>query len=139
MPMTRKDVEDLIAAAATRGPVSFGGEEIQIPVNLHGADLHGVDLSGLDLRGANCHGVNFSGCNLKGTKLAGANCHEADFTGADMKDCDAGEANFHGAKLNAVATNAKTRFDKANLHGADKRGLTGGATFKGANLTKIKE
>lgn len=139
MPMTRKEVEDLIAEAATRKPIAFDGEGIRRPVNLHGADLQGVDLSGLDLRGANLHGANLSGCDLTGAKLAGANLHGANLEAADLGDCDLSETNLHEAKLMNTATTAKTCFDRANLHGADKKGLTGGATFKDANLTDIKE
>lgn len=136
--MTRKDVEDLIAAAAARKPMRFGDQEIPVPVNLHGADLKGEDLSGLDLRGANLHGADLSGCDLAGAKLAGANLHGANLEAADLGDCDLSETNLHEAKLMNVVTTDKTCFDRSNLHGADKKGLTGGATFKDANVTDIK-
>lgn len=137
--MTRKDVEDLIAAAAAQKPIMVGEQEVPMPVNLHGVDLKGEDLSGLDLRGANLHGADLSGCNLAGTKLRGANLHEANLEAADLGDCDLSETNLHGAKLVNTAVSEKTCFDRANLHGADKRGMSGDATFKDANLTDIKE
>jgi len=123
--MTREDVEKLIEIAAKKsalfseaGGLSQEGSSVRIQVNLARADLSGVDLSGLDLRRANLH--------------------KAILEDADLSDTKLDEANLHGAILKGVTTTAKTCFDRANLHEADKTGLKGKPTFKGANLHDVK-
>jgi len=124
--MTREDVEKLIeisgrkAAMIAESGGAFSPENpVRIQVNLAGKDLSGLDLSGLDLRRANLHGANLEDADLSDTKLD--------------------EANLHGANLKGVTTTKKTCFDKANLHEADKTGLKGKATFKGANMYGVTE
>jgi len=111
--VTRKDVEDLIAAAKSSG-LEAADAKFKAQVNLHGADLKGVDLSGLDLSGANLHG--------------------ADLTGADIRGANFARANLHGAILKDANDDKDTKLDKANLHGADARVKNGKASMKDANL-----
>ena len=82
-PMTREDVERIVAEARSKC----------LPANLYGADLSRANLYGANLYGANLRGANLSradlyGADLYGADLRGANLYLADLRGADLLRLD---------------------------------------------------
>jgi len=134
--MTRKEVEDMIAAG--QKVVSFGDVDVKVGINLHGADLSGVDLSKLDLSNTNFHGADLSKADLSGAKLCGANMHEANLAEADLSGADMSCVNLHGADLTDCICDDDTKLDQANLASSDRTGMTGNPSLKGANLYECK-
>src|SRR5688572_11763933 len=123
-PLTRGDVERLLAAAPADQPPDLRG------ANLAGADLGGLDFRRADLTGARLEGTRFAKAQMFGVNLSGARAGRADFTGAVLDvavlrgtdltrarlrdaslyatiliDADLTEADLSGARVIGVFTN----------------------------------
>ncbi len=129
---------------------------LEVIINLSGADLSGADLSGADLSGADLSGANLSranlsranlsranlsGANLSRANLIGAYLNGADLSGADLRVADLSGADLKGADLKgadlmlAVLSGADLRV--ADLSGAVLIGAyLNGADLSGVNLDK---
>jgi len=129
--LTREDVEELIARAATAPPLRVNDREVRMPVLLAGKDVSGEDLSGLDLGGAVCSpGFVADGTNFSGTVLKGANLHGARLGDSKFKDADLEQANLSEACLcGALFLEANLR--KANLSKACLANTSLDLVFKG--------
>lgn len=145
--MTRKDVEDMIAAAKAAPVMSVGPFEVREHVNLCMADVSNLDLSGLDLSEANLHGIKAVKTNFGKASLRGANMHGADLDGAILVGANLDNANLcQACACDADFTDASLR--SANFSEVcheDAKGLPldletkeirhGEKMFAGANLT----
>lgn len=115
--MTRKRVEEAIAAANDKGkwPDLRGA-------NLSGLDLTDLDLSSADLAGADLRRSNLNRANLRDAYLSGADLSSACLIGADLRDADLTFAKACHADMRYVDLNGADLYDtdlrSANLHGA---------------------
>lgn len=116
--ITRKEIEELIAAAK----VDLDKNMVH-RIDLSGKNLSGMDLSFLDLQYANLHKANLRGASLSGTKLFRANLWRADLTGAIVNTTEFEEADMRRSKWQKAVPIVNINFDNANLRGEDLRFL----------------
>lgn len=113
-PMTRIDVERIVAEAREKG---------ERP-DLRGANLQGVNLSGLDLRWTDLCNANLRNASLRGVDLRWADLCNANLRWAILTDVNLTLADLTGADL-----------IWADLHGADLRWANlRWANLRGTNL-----
>ncbi|MBD2295388.1 pentapeptide repeat-containing protein [Anabaena sphaerica FACHB-251] len=107
-------------------------KNLQIELDLSGADFSGADLSGADLSGANLSGADLSGAILSKANLIGVN-----FSGTNLSKTNLNRAILIGAILigaNLIGVN----LSGANLSGANLIGVNlSGANLSGANLIGV--
>src|SRR5260221_332178 len=109
--------------------------ELNVVIDLHGADLSGDDLSQVNLSDVDLTDTHLSDVNLTRADLRGTNLTRADLrgthmlTGADLTGADLTEADLRGAHL-IDEDWRKVTLQGANLSGA----FLNGAFLDGTNL-----
>lgn len=88
-PLTREDVESLLAEAVSKGEV----------LNLEGADLRGVDLQNLELTRADLRGADLSQAKVGFCKLMDADLRDANAAGVSFDNVELAGARIHGIRL----------------------------------------
>ncbi len=120
-PLTRDDVERLIAVnGGTAWGLDLSGRDMR-GIALPHADLQGTDLSNADLQGADLMQANLQGAHLFAADLQRANLFGADLLGADLWVADLQGAHIREAKLQG-ADLVGADLQRANLFGADLQG-----------------
>ncbi len=92
-PLTRSDVEKLIASAPGSARVDLSGR------NLNSADLSGLNLRSVCLAGADLGHVNLRNSDLFGANLSGADLFRADLRGACLGRCNLDSAFLLGIRV----------------------------------------
>ena len=78
-------------------------ENLNVKINLSGADLSGAKLSGANLRNADLIGADLSGADLSGADLSDAKLSSADLSGADLSGADLRDADLIYMNLDSWA------------------------------------
>jgi uncharacterized protein YjbI with pentapeptide repeats len=118
-------------------------ENLEVEVDLVGANLFGANLCEVDLRGADLREANFRKTNLIEAILNAANLDRADFREANLRKANLGSVNLREANFR------ETNLSGTNLIGADLRGATlnrtnlseaylVGVDLSGADLSEAK-
>ena len=92
-PLTRSDVESLIASASGAAGVDLSGR------NLNSADLSGLNLRSVSLAGADLGHVNLRNADLFGANLSGTDLFRADLRGACLGRCSLDSAFLMGIQI----------------------------------------